>query len=409
MAERTWSLATQHRRGRFYADLRAATLYGPFALFVIVFFVVPLIGMLYRSVGNTEVVAAFPKTLAAIKDWEPVARPLPSPEAFAALTQDISESRGPILQSAARRLNYELPGYRGILAKTARRLSVPLDMTKAQKSLVEIDPAWGQTAYWSAIKRNDSRFTAYYYLTALDLQRDQFNAIVHRPADESIFVTVFIRTFWISFCVTVLCLLIGYPLAYTMTIVPQWQAKVMMLLVLIPLWTSLLVRSIAWVVLLQREGIVNDILLATGLFHDRVRLVFNRTGLMIAMVHVLLPFMVLPIYSVMKSIGRHYMKAALSLGANPVRAFFTIYLPLSMPGVTAGSMLVFIVAVGYYITPELVGGGDDQMISHFIAYFTNQAINWGQAAALATILLVAVLALYAIYVKATRTTQLFQR
>jgi putative spermidine/putrescine transport system permease protein len=169
------------------------------------------------------------------------------------------------------------------------------------------------------------------------------------------------------------------------------------------------VRSIAWVVLLQREGIVNDLLLATGLLHDRVRLVFNRTGLMIAMVHVLLPFMVLPIYNVLKSIGRQYVKAALSLGAHPVRAFFTVYLPLSMPGVTAGSMLVFIVAVGYYITPELIGGGDDQMISHFIAYFTNQAINWGEASALATLLLVAVLILYAIYVRATRTTQLFHR
>jgi putative spermidine/putrescine transport system permease protein len=183
----------------------------------------------------------------------------------------------------------------------------------------------------------------------------------------------------------------------------------MMLFVLIPLWTSLLVRSIAWVVLLQREGLVNDILMSTGVLHERVRLVFNRTGLMIAMVHVLLPFMVLPIYSVLKSIGQHYLKAALSLGATPLRAFFTVYLPLSMPGVTAGSILVFIVSVGYYITPELVGGGDDQMISHFIAYFANQAVNWGQASALATMLLVAVLVLYLAYVKTTRTTQFFQR
>jgi putative spermidine/putrescine transport system permease protein len=270
--------------------------------------------------------------------------------------------------------------------------------------VLKADPAWQQFSYWAAIKRNGSRVTSYYYLRAFDLQRNVRDEVERTPRSEAIFVTVLGRTLWISLIVMLICLAIAYPLAYTMTAVGPSTANVMMTMLLIPLWTSLLVRSIAWVVLLQREGLVNDAFLRLGLFDERIRLVFNRTGLLIAMVHVLLPFMVLPIYSVMKGIGRQHMRAALSLGATPIRAFTSVYLPLSMPGVGAGCLLVFIIAVGYYITPELVGGGNDQMLSHFIAYYTNQALNWGQAAALAVVLLVVIALLYPIYARVSQPT-----
>jgi putative spermidine/putrescine transport system permease protein len=170
-----------------------------------------------------------------------------------------------------------------------------------------------------------------------------------------------------------------------------------MILVLLPFWTSLLVRSTAWVVLLQRQGLLNDALVWLGLINERVSLIFNRPGLLIAMTHVLLPFMILPLYSVMKGVDPRYVRAAISLGATPLRAFFTVYVPQTRPGIGAGCLLVFILAIGYYITPELVGGGGDQMVSHFIAIFTNQIINWGEAAAMAMVLLMAVAILYAIY------------
>jgi putative spermidine/putrescine transport system permease protein len=172
-----------------------------------------------------------------------------------------------------------------------------------------------------------------------------------------------------------------------------------MIFVLLPFWTSLLVRTASWIVLLQREGLVNQTLQATGLIDEPLALIFNRAGVYIAMTHVLLPFMLLPLYSVMRGIPPAYARAALSLGAPPLAAFLKIYLPLSMPGVAAGCLLVFILAIGYYITPALVGGAADQMISYFVAFYTLETVNWGMAAALGTVLLVATLILYLLYAR----------
>ena len=164
-----------------------------------------------------------------------------------------------------------------------------------------------------------------------------------------------------------------------------------MILVLLPFWTSLLVRTGAWVVLLQREGPVNGLLQALGLTDEPLQLVYNRFGVYVAMTHILLPFMVLPLYSVMRGIPPEYMRAAASLGARPLRAFLRVYLPQTVPGIGAGCLLVFILAIGYYITPALVGGANDQMVSYFVAFFTNQTVNWGMAAALGAVLLIATL------------------
>jgi putative spermidine/putrescine transport system permease protein len=208
---------------------------------------------------------------------------------------------------------------------------------------------------------------------------------------------VFLRTFWMSFVVTVVCLALGFPIAYLLANLPVRISNLLMILVLLPFWTSLLVRTAAWVVVLQREGPVNELLQWIGLIDEPLQLVFNRTGVYIAMSHILLPFMILPLYSVMKSIPPVYVRAAASLGANPVVAFLRVYLPQTVPGIGAGCLLVFILAMGYYITPALVGGPKDQMASYFIAFFTNNTINWGMASALGAVLLTATLLLYAVY------------
>ena len=171
----------------------------------------------------------------------------------------------------------------------------------------------------------------------------------------------------------------------------------LIILVLIPFWTSLLVRTTAWIVVLQTEGVLNDFAMAIGVLPDRVQLIYNRTGVYVAMVHILLPFMILPIFSVMKGISPSYMRAAASLGAGPFRSFRKVYFPQTLPGIGAGCLLVFIVSLGYYITPALVGGPGDQMTSYLIYFFVNRSVNWGMAGALSVVLLTCVIVFYWLY------------
>ena len=201
--------------------------------------------------------------------------------------------------------------------------------------------------------------------------------------------------------ITVCCILLGYPVAWLLANLRASTANVLMILVLLPFWTSLLVRTSAWKVLLQQQGVINDLLVWMGLVSDGNRLVMinNQFGTIIAMTHILLPFMILPLYSVMKTVPPSYVRAAKSLGATPWTAFWRVYFPQSIPGIGAGSILCFILAIGYYITPELVGGTEGVFISRYIAYHISTSLNWGLAAALGTILLAAVLLLYYVYDK----------
>ncbi|CAH2784956.1 MAG: Spermidine/putrescine import ABC transporter permease protein PotB (TC 3.A.1.11.1) [uncultured Paraburkholderia sp.] len=191
---------------------------------------------------------------------------------------------------------------------------------------------------------------------------------------------------------------------YWISTLSERRANLVMILVLIPFWTSILVRVAAWIVILQSEGLVNKALIGSGLLHDPLALLFNRTGVYISMTHILLPFMILPLYSVMKSIPPTYQRAAVSLGSHPFAAFWRVYVPQIYPGIGAGALLVFILAIGYYITPALLGGPNDQMVSYYVAYFTNVTINWGMACALGALLLAATLVLYVIYGRFTRSS-----
>jgi putative spermidine/putrescine transport system permease protein len=243
--------------------------------------------------------------------------------------------------------------------------------------------------------------TPAYFAAAVDMRFDGDGNLIDQPEYKQIYKKLFWRTIEMSILVTVACIALGYPIAYLLATLPMRISNLLMIMVLLPFWTSLLVRTTSWIVILGKEGVLNETLVWLGIIADdnRLDLMFNATGVVIAMTHILLPFMVLPLYSVMKTIPPSYMRAALSLGANPVVAFWRVYVPQTVPGIGAGSILVFIVAIGYYITPALVGGSDGQMISNLIAYHMQKSLNWGLAAALGTILLAGVLALYWLYNK----------
>jgi putative spermidine/putrescine transport system permease protein len=213
----------------------------------------------------------------------------------------------------------------------------------------------------------------------------------------SVYAKVFANTFEISATVTLLALVLGYPLAFVLATAGPRTSRLMLGAIIVPLWTSVLVRTYAWMVLLGRRGLVNEGLLSLGLLDAPLPLLYNRLGVTIGMVHVLLPFMVLPIYSVLIAIPRNLVPAAASLGAGPIRAFVHILLPLTLRGIASGALLVFMAALGYYITPALIGGPKDQMISSVIAFYATGSANWGMAGALGIVLLAATLVLYGIY------------
>jgi putative spermidine/putrescine transport system permease protein len=334
----------------------------------------------------------------ALDKWDRTSAPPDA--AYAALAADLARiTEQSDAGGLARRLNSEISGARSLVMTTYRALPFDKGLSPAQVKarMLELDPRWAEPGYWQAIAKNGSRWTPDYLLTSVDLKRDVLGHIVKVDADSAAFSRILLRTFEISAVVTLFCLLLGYPLAYWLSTLSPRQANILMILVLVPFWTSILVRSAAWIVLLQSNGLVNRSLLELGLISAPLPLLFNRLGVIIAMVHILLPFMILPLYSVMKSVPPTYLRAAVSLGSSPLAAFFRVYVPQTFPGIGAGGLLVFILSIGYYVTPALLGGADDQMLSYYIAQYTNVTVNWGMACALGAVLLSATLVLYAVY------------
>jgi len=389
------SLAAQLARAERARKLRAALLTAPLFLFLLLTFLAPIGALLTKSVVDTDLAAALPRVSGQIKRWD--GRELPDEATFAALIEDLREARAAgTLAPAATRLNYDVSGFRSLLFAAGRQLPEALD-GPARETLLAIDPRWGESETWGAIARASGPTTSLFLLAAVDLKRTADGRLVGTPRDESIFVQVLGRTFAIATAVTVLCLLLGYPLAYVLATLPARTANVLLILVLLPFWTSLRVRTSAWIVLLQHEGVINSALLQGGAIEVPLEMLYRRAAVYAAMTHVLLPFMVLPLYAVMKTIPPVHMRAALSLGARPMAAFWRVYAPQTLPGVGAGVLMVFIQALGYYITPALVGGPDDQMLSYFIAFYASKTINWGMAASLSLALLAATVALYYVY------------
>jgi putative spermidine/putrescine transport system permease protein len=387
------SIRRAMRRNR----LIAFGLVAPLLFFIVFSFLMPIFDMMTRSVENPQVPEALPRTVEAIETWDGEGVP---PEAvYAAMAADLREgAENRTIGQAATRLNYQESGMRSLLMKSSNMIS-RYESGPWKEALLDIDDDWGDREVWTLIKRESNYLTASYYLNALDMKFNEDGEIVAQPEYLQIYQTLFVRTLWMSALITGLCLLLGFPVSYLLANLPAKHANLLMILVLLPFWTSLLVRTTTWIVMLQTEGVLNDMLVWIGVISDdgRLQMIYNKIGTIVAMTQILLPFMILPLYSVMKGISPSYMRAARSLGANPLVAFFRVYVPQTVPGMGAGGILVFILAIGYYITPALVGGQSGQLISNYIAYHMQQSLNWGLAAAIGTILLGGVLALYILY------------
>ena len=408
-------------------------------LFLLIMFVTPIGSLLSRSVDDTSINIVLPETFVQYELWEDKSQ-IPNEEMFAAVINDIrvthkmEDSRGKnigknLLGKAGTRMTFEFSGWRSLLLKTVKSATAVDKKSKEEvkpykweapykEKMIKRDKRWGKVEFWQSLGAMEDPYTMGYYLNAVDLRYDANKNIIEKKEHLKIYKTIWMRTLQVSLMVTIFCLILAYPVSYLLATLPMRTSNLLMICVLMPFWTSLLVRIVAWMIMLQQNGVVNDTLVGIlpcfeGMVNlpffgetnidlcfsdeDRIPMMYNFTGTIIVMTQVLLPFMILPIYSVMRGIPPSYMKAAQNLGATPTRAFIRVYMPQSVPGIGAGCILVFIVAIGYYITPELVGGKDGLMIGNFVAREMQQTLNWGLAAAMGAILLAAVLILYWAY------------
>ncbi len=364
----------------------------PMVIFITLIFIWPVARFLMLSVDNSDLSNGLARTTMALDGWQ-AGDGVPGEPAFQALVADLAQAqrdgRDGVL---AQLINQRLVGSRYLVIKTANDAALgKIAGPSVKDALLAKYPGWSNPALWAVIAANAAPYTDYYLLASLDLERDGNGAIVRIGEDRAIFLQALARTVWISFVVTLICAVIAIPLAQAIASAPPVLSKVLFAMVLFPLWTSLLIRTVIWIIVLQRNGPVNAALTTFGIVSEPLDLVYTRFSLYIAMVQVLLPMMVLSVASVMRRVPDIYMRAARSLGAPWITAWRRVQLPLIMPGILSGAAIVFVFALGYYITPALVGGPTDQMISSNIAFFTNQSLNWGMAAALSVQLLLILL------------------
>nr|WP_232216598.1 MULTISPECIES: ABC transporter permease [Brenneria] len=395
-------LKQQLRQAQAVYKKRSLLLIAPLFLFIVVSFLFPIASILGKSVANPELRENMPATIAAMQPWS--GDVVPDEAVFQAVVSDLRAARGGGKVAAiSKRLGYEGAEYRTLITRTLRNLPAE-GSADIRAQLIGEQPLWGELSTWQTLERASRPFTSYYLLAVFDHKVDaKTQEIVPQPADQALYVGVLFRTLLMAAVVTLLCVGLGYPLAYWLAKQPSNRANLLLILVLLPFWTSLIVRTASWIVLLQSGGLINRTLINFGIIDQPLVLVFNRIGVYISMTHILLPFFILPLYAVMKGISPNYVRAAISLGAHPFIAFWRVYVPQTYAGVTAGALLVFMMAIGYYITPALLGGPSDQMLSYFVAFFTNTTMNWGMAAALGTQLLVIVTLLYVVYIRVTKT------
>ena len=379
--------------------IKAFLLVAPLLLFIIITYIFPIGEMLFRSVDDRMVTNMLPKTFEAMKKWD--GKELPQEEVFEAFYLDykilVEEKRHGKL---ATQMNYTKNGFKSILKKLARKQK-KFEEGNYKEQIMSVHKRWANVEYWRALKRRSPSYTYSKYLKGIDMYENEDGKIVQVPEDRRIHKILWMRTLNIALGVTILCFLMGYPIAHLLATLPMKYSNLLMICVLLPFWTSLLVRTASWMILLQQQGIVNDFFVWIGLVGDdnRPEMMYNITGTYVAMTQILLPFMVLPLYSVMKTISPTLMRAGKSLGATPAIAFFKVYFPLTVPGIGAGSLLVFILAIGYYITPELVGGTSGTLVSSLISYHMKFSLDWSFASAMGLMLLTGVLVIYWIYDK----------
>ena len=378
--------------------IRAFLLVLPLLAFILLTFLVPIGDMLARSIDDRQINTVFPKTFEVYKKWDQ--QDLPSEELYATMFFEVKNSEGYAIGKASTRMNYSKSGWKSLLKKSKRKFK-KIEEGPYKEQMIAAEKRWGDIEYWKALGQMVDPTTMGYYLNAVDLKYDSNKDIIQQKENRRIYNKTWIKTFKVSLLVTFFCLILGYPISYLLATLPLKYSNLLMICVLLPFWTSLLVRTVAWMVMLQQKGVLNNLLVMSNLIADenRFQLMYNQTAVVIVMTQILLPFMVLPLFSVMKTISPTYMRAALNLGASPLHAFYKVYMPNSVPGVSAGCLLVFIIAIGYYITPELVGGKDGQMVGNWIAYHLKTTLNWGLCASLGAILLAMMTVLYWAYNK----------
>ncbi len=389
-------LKTKLRQSLKTSRRRAFLLVAPLLLFIMASFVIPILGLLWQGVSNATYEESMPRSAPIMRAWD--GSSAPTEEMAAAIVADMIDARkAKTIGKVATRVNREESGTRSLFTKTARRaakMEAPF-----LPALEKVNKKWTELETWQAIKIAATSMTPAFYAAAVDMKYTAEGEFVPQSEERQIYVSLFVKTIVVAGGVMLCCLLLGYPVAYLMAHLPAKTSNLLMILVLLPFWTSLLVRTTAWIAMLQAQGVLNDLFVFIGITNDDARfsLIYNMTGTVIAMTHILLPFMILPLYSVMRAIPPSHVRAAKSLGATNWTAFWRVYFPATVPGIGAGGLLVFILAIGYYITPALVGGQDGQLISNFIAYHMQRSLNWSLAAALGGILLAIVLFLYWLY------------
>lgn len=399
-------LKTALARAQRREKIKAMGVVAPLFAFIVLSFIAPILVMLYNSVYDPDVAENLPTTVVALQQWD--GKDVPPEEVFAAFVTDMKEAqKNRMVAMVGKRLNYEMSGIRSKVITTGRKVAT-LETGPYKNAVIAIDKVWGEPDTWATIKRSSSVFTPFYLLAMMDMRQGADGSVERVPAERAVYVDILKRTLGISLLVTVMTLVLGYPVAYMLATTPQRSASILMIFVLLPFWTSLLVRTTAWMILMQDGGVFAQLLNVSGitwllnevgLVDGAPQLTKSRFATIVAMTHIQLPFTLLPIYSVMKTISPNYMRAAKSLGGTPLYSFVRVYMPQTLPGVAAGCLLTFILSLGYYITPALVGGPADQMISGFIADAINRENNWGKASALGVILLTATLILYYVYNK----------
>jgi len=390
------SLARAQRRSKIVAFMMVF----PLLLFITIAFIGPIADMLMLSIDNTIVKEILPKSTETLQSWDEYSGELPDEAVFAAIVADIKKAKSKKQHTKiGSRFNYESSGFSSLFRKTGRKVK-KIKNPPYKEALIKADKRWGEIYTWQVIKQNSSSYTGGYYFAASDYKREFSSGnIKSLESKDSIYLKLFFRTIVLSTLITFLTFVIGFPLSYMLSQVSTRISNILIIFVLLPFWTSLLVRTTSWIALLQQEGVINDFLILVGIINEegRLAMIHNATGTVVAMTHILLPFMILPLFSVMKTIPKSYVRAAVSLGAHPWKAFWKVYFPNTGPGIGAGSILVFILAIGYYITPALVGGSSGTFISNRIAYHISNSLNWGLGAALGVILLGIVLALFMLY------------
>ena len=385
--------------------IKAFLLVFPLLLFIIVTFVVPIVDMLTRSIDDSLINEVYGKTFEEYKKWDKKKDKLPPEAVYKAIFEDIAYGDKLKIGRSITRMNYSKSGWKSLIKKTRRQIKKIVQSeefpTSYKDALIEINKGWGDPTFWYSMSQMLSESTPIYYWNAIDRTYDQESNVIMQSEERRIYVSTWIKTFKVSVYVTFFCLVLGFPVAHLLANLPLRYSNLLMIFVLLPFWTSLLVRTTAWIVMLQQNGVINGVLVWLGILNDdqRIQMVYNMTGTIIAMTQILLPFMILPLYSVMKVIPKSHMRAAQNLGAKPAKAFWRVYLPQTIPGISAGGLLVFVLAIGYFITPELVGGKDGQLIGHWIAYHLKTSMNWGLCSALGGILLAIMLVLYWLYDK----------